>query len=403
VASRRKKPERLDLAIMHGRNAECIPALVEFFQQIPLNVDAWDETPKGTLTINQIVRQKELAKVVLVVLSGDDIVELAPAFTNSEKQPRFLQARANVIHELGIAQHQKPEHTIVLCIGESELPSNLEGIHTRRLKVGMSKAQMEKVLAGVTNLVLELTGASYSAVKISPLRLDLAPFRAALSKAQAAKESLDFTRECYVIGHDRKAVDFSDIQLRFVEKVYTPKMPSAQRSVRVFGFTFTAFWMAVKKVLGDSSLSDWIFDLNYISPAFVCKNPRTFGDYWQSDADQRERDMKKWFAAKTNVRSLAARNVNVRVRSYNAVPFLHGKLWGDGTVFFHPAQWDGDNRLDYPHSFHEIIPSCATSDRAKAYRALFHNWIQHYDLHTADEMFASDGFDWNAFVRSSST
>lgn len=197
---------------MHGRNAECVPALVEFFQRIPLNVDAWDETPKGSETINQIVRRKQSAKVVLVIFTGDDIVELAPPFTSNEPTHRFLQARANVIHELGIAQDKDPQHTIVLSIGESELPSNLDGMHTRRLKFGMSKAQMEKVLTGVTNLVLDLTGASISQVKVSRMRLDLAPFRAALSKAEAAKESLDVTRECYVIGHDKKAVDYSDIQ-----------------------------------------------------------------------------------------------------------------------------------------------------------------------------------------------
>lgn len=174
----------------------------------------------------------------------------------------------------------------------------------------------------------------------------------------------------------------------------------AERSVRVFGFTFTAFWMAVKKVVGDRDLRDWIFDLNYISPAFARKNPKIFGDYWQSDADQRERDMTKWFTASTNVKSLAARNVNVRVRSFNTVPFLHGKLWGDGTIFFHTAQWDTDGKLDYPHSFHEIIPATTRSDRTKAYRALFQNWIRHYELHTADELFSSDGFD--SFVESSS-
>jgi hypothetical protein len=133
--------------------------------------------------------------------------------------------------------------------------------------------------------------------------------------------------------------------------------------------------------------------LDDIAPAFMENNLQLFGPVWVQDGKQRELAMKTWFDNADNVNRLEQRDVHVRLRSFSAIPFLHGKRWGDGTIYFHVAQWNNSGTLDYPHSFHEMVPGGADSERAVAYRMLFKNWEQYFDQHIYAELFASD-YDW---------
>lgn len=93
---------------------------------------------------------------------------------------------------------------------------------------------------------------------------------------------------------------------------------------------------------------------------------------------------------------LITSNINVRLRSFDLLPFLHGKLFADGTIFFHSAQWDRAGRLSYPNTFHEIISEKAMSSCAIAYRGLFGNWIRKYDRSVHEEIFTSANYDWSS-------
>jgi hypothetical protein len=153
----------------------------------------------------------------------------------------------------------------------------------------------------------------------------------------------------------------------------------------------------MREMLTDPSLTDWTFDLHCISPEFVKANESLLSEPWLADSVNRSAEMKGWFAVADNVNSLKKRNINVRLRTFDVLPFLHGKLFADGTIFFHSAQWNQSGRLNYPNTFHEIIPDKIMSARATAYRGLFGNWMDKYDNSIHETIFASTGIDWSAF------
>jgi Caspase domain len=189
---------------------------------------------------------------------------------------------------------------------------------------------------------------------------------------------------------------YGDIQREFRDKVYaTPT--AGPRRVRVFGFTYAVFWTLMREVLLDPALSDWVFDLHCISPEFVNKNQFSFAEQWLRDSRDRVQEMRSWFDSGQNAEHLRKRNINVRLRSFDLLPFLHGKLFGDGTIFFHAAQWDQAGRLSYPNTFHEIVPETANSPRASAYRGLFGNWVRKYDQSIHETIYASSDCDWATF------
>jgi nucleoside phosphorylase len=188
---------------------------------------------------------------------------------------------------------------------------------------------------------------------------------------------------------------YGDIQHKFRDKVYQPTAPGLRR-VRVFGFTYAVFWTLMREMLADTGLTGWIFDLHCVSPEFVKANISLLAEPWLADSVNRTNEMRAWFANGENIRSLAKRNVKVRLRSFDLMPFLHGKLFADGTIFFHSAQWDQSGRLSYPNTFHEIIPGKTMSARATAYRGFFSNWVDKYDKSIRETIFASTDFDWSA-------
>jgi nucleoside phosphorylase len=197
------------------------------------------------------------------------------------------------------------------------------------------------------------------------------------------------------ISHLSHPASYGDIQHEFRDKVYQ-STPPVLRRVRVFGLTYAVFWTLMREMLGDLGLTDWMFDLHCIAPEFVKANAAILAEPWLADSVNRTSEMRAWFSDSENIDSLTKRNIKVRMRSFELLPFLHGKLFGDGTIFFHAAQWDKSGRLSYPNTFHEIVPDCAVSDRATAYRGLFGNWVDKYDRSIRETIFASPDVDWPA-------
>lgn len=188
---------------------------------------------------------------------------------------------------------------------------------------------------------------------------------------------------------------YGDIQHEFREKVYATRDPELRR-VRVFGFTYAVFWTLMRAMLADPGLRNWAFDLYSISPEFVQENRTLLAEPWLADSRNQTKEMRNWFADSSNTQSLSQRGVKVRLRTYDLVPFLHGKLFADGTIFFHSAQWDKSGRLSYPNTFHEIIPGDIVSVRATAYRGLFGAWLDKYDTSVRETIFASPDCQWSA-------
>src|SRR5262249_41789792 len=154
-------------------------------------------------------------------------------------------------------------------------------------------------------------------------------------------------RDCRIFGKSAPSrAAYGDIQIEFRNKVYRI---GQDRGVRVFGFTYAAFWTLMRELLADPKLKNWTFDLHYISPQFVKANPLVFARYWLADASSRENEMREWFAGRANIASLAKRRIKVRLRSFDLIPFLHGKAFADGSIFLHSAQWEEGGKLSYPN------------------------------------------------------
>ena len=153
----------------------------------------------------------------------------------------------------------------------------------------------------------------------------------------------------------------------------------------------------MRAMLADAGVRDWVFDLYCISPEFVQDNRPLLAEPWLADSLNEIKEMRAWFADGDNIGSLNQRSVKVRLRTYYLLPFVHGKLFADGTIFFHSAQWDKSGGLAYPNTFHEIIPGDVASVRATAYRGLFANWVDKYDKSIRETIFASADFSWSEF------
>ncbi|MEL6364116.1 MAG: hypothetical protein AAFR11_04675 [Pseudomonadota bacterium] len=169
------------------------------------------------------------------------------------------------------------------------------------------------------------------------------------------------------------------IQQRFVDKVAETKK-AAHKRVEVYGFTFTAFWPLLRtEVLENDDVRGWTFEIYYISPALVRARPELFQSQWLKDVTAQEANMRDWLERSENKTRLANRGVNIILRAHTVVPFVHGKVWGDGSVFVHIAHWGTpSDGIEYPRSFHLVFEGNDRRGAAKSFASLMENWGRKY-------------------------
>ncbi|MFE7902699.1 CATRA conflict system CASPASE/TPR repeat-associated protein [Streptomyces sp. NPDC057424] len=124
--------------VVYGRDEPARRAVFDFLRTIGLNPLEWEEvvrrTGKATPTLGEAVaRAIPLARAVVVLLTPDDIVHLHPGL-HGPKEPRAerepgLQARPNVLLELGMALAFQPSRTVLLQFGELRPATDLGGLN----------------------------------------------------------------------------------------------------------------------------------------------------------------------------------------------------------------------------------------------------------------------------------
>ncbi|GGX04948.1 hypothetical protein GCM10010297_28120 [Streptomyces malachitofuscus] len=124
--------------VVHGRDEPARRAVFDFLRTIGLNPLEWEEvvrrTGKATPTLGEAVaRTIPLARAVVVLLTPDDVVHLHPGL-HGPREPRAerepgLQARPNVLLELGMALAFQPSRTVLLQFGELRPATDLGGLN----------------------------------------------------------------------------------------------------------------------------------------------------------------------------------------------------------------------------------------------------------------------------------
>ncbi len=135
-------PDPRRIAVVHGRDTGATESMFDFLRDLDLHPLEWTELIRATgsgAPHNQTVVERlfTLAKAVVVLLTPDDEVRLHPDLT-PEPDHRgdgawTCQPRANVLLELGMALALHPDRTILVEIGVTRPPSDLEGVNVVRI------------------------------------------------------------------------------------------------------------------------------------------------------------------------------------------------------------------------------------------------------------------------------
>ncbi|NOK32027.1 hypothetical protein HMI49_02260 [Corallococcus exercitus] len=129
--------------IIHGRDRATLQELKHFLKGLGLQawtfVDEFHESISNTPIVEIVARGVSKTRAVIALLTPDEFACLVPErreAAESERNVRRWQPRPNVIYEAGMAMGLNREGTIMVTVGNVELPSDLDGILHIRLTNG---------------------------------------------------------------------------------------------------------------------------------------------------------------------------------------------------------------------------------------------------------------------------
>jgi predicted nucleotide-binding protein len=133
---------RRSVFVVYGRDDPARRAVFEFLRALGLRPLEWESlveaTGKMAPFLSETVRKGlDMAAAVIVLLTPEDIVRLHPDLHEQNESAAetgpTMQARPNVLLELGMALAAKPEATLVLVVGEQRPVTDLGGMSYVRL------------------------------------------------------------------------------------------------------------------------------------------------------------------------------------------------------------------------------------------------------------------------------
>jgi predicted nucleotide-binding protein len=149
-------PDSTRVFVVHGRNNALVADLFAFLKSVGLQPIAWRDavrqTGKGAPYIGEILEMAfGTAQAIVVLLSPDDEVRLAPQFLREDdeafERETHLQPRPNVLFEAGMAFGFRRDRTILVEVGSPKPFSDVAGRHTVRLSndVGRREDLIERL------------------------------------------------------------------------------------------------------------------------------------------------------------------------------------------------------------------------------------------------------------------
>jgi predicted nucleotide-binding protein len=134
-----------NVLVVYGRDTPARLAVFGFLRSLGLRPLEWEELVKATGKmapfLSESVRKGlEMATAVVVLLTPEDVVRLHPELRDpndsGDQVPEMMQARPNVLLELGMSLVAKPEATLILVVGEHRPTTDLGGMSYVRLTDG---------------------------------------------------------------------------------------------------------------------------------------------------------------------------------------------------------------------------------------------------------------------------
>lgn len=126
--------------IVHGRNAHAKNAIILFLQALKLEHLDFDQVRDelgGAPHLGDIIQEgMNRAQTTIVIFTPDEYSALRPSLNNphdEEKEQFRWQSRPNVLLEAGMALAVDPKRTLLVVLGNVELPSDLDGRYFFRL------------------------------------------------------------------------------------------------------------------------------------------------------------------------------------------------------------------------------------------------------------------------------
>jgi predicted nucleotide-binding protein len=129
--------ERRNVFVVYGRDDEARRAVFDFLRSLGLRPLEWEEivetTGKTAPFLGDAVRAGlAMATAAVVLLTPEDVVHLHPDLHQPGDGPTessdTLQARPNVMLELGMAMAAKPDATLILIAGDHRTVTDLGGM-----------------------------------------------------------------------------------------------------------------------------------------------------------------------------------------------------------------------------------------------------------------------------------
>lgn len=139
--------------VVHGRDEQARAALFGFLEALGLRPLGWETLVAATGSASPYLRDViiqgiAMAQAAVVLMTPDDIVRLHPDLQGLDEDDHegrsAMQARPNVIMELGMALATYADRTIVLFVGSHRPMADLGGLNYIRLRSG--EECMEKII-----------------------------------------------------------------------------------------------------------------------------------------------------------------------------------------------------------------------------------------------------------------
>lgn len=177
--------DRRAVMVVHGQDGPATRALFDWLRSIGLRPSEWNQlvTASGTASpfVGEVVENAfKHAQAVVVLLTPDEDARLRDELAD-QTPPWRLQARPNVLFEAGMAFARHPTRTVLVVLGEQDLPSDLAGRHYVRVSTPQQIRDLAQRLEAAGCLV-DLSGSDW---------LDMSRFR--LGALDARPRSQDVT------------------------------------------------------------------------------------------------------------------------------------------------------------------------------------------------------------------
>jgi predicted nucleotide-binding protein len=129
--------DRKAVMVVYGHDREANTALFDWLRSVGLKPQEWGQLVHATGSASPyigdvLVHAFEDAQAVIAFFTPDERVQARTASPESAETWR-LQARPNVLIEAGMALITHPSRTVLVVLGDQELPSDLAGRHYVRL------------------------------------------------------------------------------------------------------------------------------------------------------------------------------------------------------------------------------------------------------------------------------